>query len=169
MPKLVAEMKTWAKEGPFVQRAAAAALCEPALLKGSRHTPEVLLILDGITESVAAATNRRDESFRVLRKALGYCWSVAAAAAPTQARPLMEKWLSSNDRDVAWIMKANLGKARMSALGKAWLAKQARPRATTEKKPAARPTPRPKSQVHVKAEAKGAARPRPARKIRTKR
>jgi hypothetical protein len=51
---------------------------------------------------------------------------VAAAAAPSQGRPLIEKSLRSDDADMAWVMKANLGKARMSALGKDWLARQRR-------------------------------------------
>jgi hypothetical protein len=63
---------------------------------------------------MAGATDRRSEGFRVLREALGYCWSVAAAAAPANARPYMEKWLRSKDKDVGWVMKSNLGKARMA-------------------------------------------------------
>ncbi len=38
------------------------------------------------------------------------------------ARPLLEKWLHSSDPDIAWVMKGNLGKARMSALGTSSLA-----------------------------------------------
>jgi hypothetical protein len=82
----------------------------------------VLAILDRVTKSLSTATARRDDGFRVLRQALGYCWSVAAAALPEKGRPAMEKWLRSHDPDVAWIMKSNLGKARMSALGATWLA-----------------------------------------------
>ena len=104
MARLIAEMHAWADQGQYVQRAAAAALCEPALLKAPAQAAEVLLILDRITRSMAAAPDRRHESFRVLRQALGYCWSVAAAAAPARARPLMEKWLLSDDADVVWVM-----------------------------------------------------------------
>src|SRR5579859_5531200 len=32
MPRLLAEMKVWAKDGPYVQRAVVAALCEPSIL-----------------------------------------------------------------------------------------------------------------------------------------
>ena len=125
MPHLLAEMQAWSGDGPYVQRAAAAGLCEPALLKEREHAVHVLVILDQITSSLAEAAgraqgalprNRRDEGFRVLRTALGYCWSVAAAAAPENARPYFEKWLQSSDKDVAWVMKTNLSKARMAAL-----------------------------------------------------
>jgi hypothetical protein len=116
MPHLLAEMRAWAGDGAYVQRAAAAGLCEPALLKEKQYAVETLMILDQITTSLAASHDRRDESFRVLRKALGYCWSVAAAAAPENARPYFEKWMQSTDKDVAWVMKSNLAKVRMSAL-----------------------------------------------------
>jgi len=114
MDRLLAEMRSWANETPFVQRAAAAALCEPDLLRRPEDTVEVLMILDHITKSMGAATSRKDEGFQALRKALGYCWSVAAAASPSNARPYIEKWLQSTDKDIARVMKSNLGKARMA-------------------------------------------------------
>jgi hypothetical protein len=118
MPTLVAEMKVWSQDGPFVQRAVVAGLCEPAMLKTNEDTVEVLAILDHITRSLAATSDRRHDGFRVLRQALGYGWSVAAAAAPQNARPYLEKWLRSSDEDVAWVMKTNLSKARMASLRK---------------------------------------------------
>jgi hypothetical protein len=117
MSLLLTEMKGWAGDAPFVQRAAAAALCEPALLKRPQDVVEVLAILDRITRSLGASTNRRDDGFRALRKALGYCWSVAAAASPANAQPYFDKWMRSTDKDIAWVMKSNLGKARMARLG----------------------------------------------------
>ena len=123
MPALIAEMEAWSKDGHFVQRAAAAALCEPPLLEKADEVRRVLGILDHITRSMAVTHERKHDDFRVLRQAMGYCWSVAVAANAAAGRPLMEKWLRSADPDVAWIMKSNLGKARMSILGKPWLAK----------------------------------------------
>jgi hypothetical protein len=116
MPKLLAEMNTWMHGDAFVQRAAVAALCEPALLKKNEQAVEVLAILDHITRSLAATTDRRHDGFRVLRQALGYGWSVAAAAAPANAMPYVEKWFRSQDGDVAWVMKSNLAKSRMPPL-----------------------------------------------------
>jgi hypothetical protein len=144
MPRLITEMRVWAEHGPYVQRAAAAALCEPVLLKDPAEAAEVLFILDGITASLASASDRRHEGFRVLRQALGYCWSVAAAAAPAQGRALVEKWIRSDDADVAWIMKSNLGKSRMSALGKGWIARQSRPHAASKPRPPSRAKAKPK-------------------------
>src|SRR2546429_7165078 len=54
MPKLLAEMKVWSRDEPFVQRAVVAGLCEPSILKNNEDTVAVLVILDDITRSVAA-------------------------------------------------------------------------------------------------------------------
>jgi len=123
MPRLLAEMEKWATEGPYQQRAAAAGLCEPSLLKEPEHVARVLKVLDRITRSLAATSARKGEDFRVLRQTLAYSWSVAAAALPESGRPLMEKWLRSPDKDVAWLMQGNLAKARIAALGPAWVAR----------------------------------------------
>ena len=36
----------------------------------------------------------------------------------------MEKWLASDDRDVAWLMKQNLKKARLTRMDAEWVAIQ---------------------------------------------
>lgn len=118
MPLLITEMEVWSKGGPLVQRATAAGLCEPALFKKADAVRRVLLILDHITRSMAATRDRKHDGFRVLRQAMGYCWSVAAAANPAAARPLFVKWLRSSDPDIAWVMKSNLGKARLRGFRK---------------------------------------------------
>jgi hypothetical protein len=123
MPRLLAEMEKWSTEGPYLQRAAAAGLCEPSLLKEPEHVARVLKALDRMTKSMAATSARKTEGFRVLRQALAYSWSVAAAALPEAGRPLMEKWLRSPDKDVAWVMQENLTKGRIVALGPSWVAK----------------------------------------------
>jgi hypothetical protein len=147
MPRLLADMQPWSADGPFVQRAVVVGLCEPPLLKNSAHAVEVLMLLDRITSSLEAAERRRDEDFRVLRLALGYGWSVAAAAAPENAWPYFEKWLRSKDKDVAWVMKTNLEKARMAGL-------RAEIPTRAPAKPKAKPKPKPKA---VKKPAKPAA------------
>ena len=119
MPRLLGAMDAWIGEGPYMQRAAVAGLCDPALLKEREHAVQVLAILDHITTSLAATQDRKQDGFRVLRQALGYCWSVAAAAAPENAGPYFEKWMQSKDKDVQWVVKSNLGKARMARLREA--------------------------------------------------
>lgn len=122
MARLIREVEPWARGSRYVQRAAAAGLCEPPLLKDAKQVKRVLGVLDRITRSIAEAKDRKSEDFRVLRQAMGYCWSVAAAASPDEGRAKMEKWLASPDPDVRWIMKSNLSKSRMTGLGAKWVA-----------------------------------------------
>ena len=123
MDRLVAEMRDWASGTWLEQRAAAAALCEPRLLKSAEHSRATLEILDRITTSVANATPevRRSEEFVALRKGLAYCWSVAAAALPNEGKAAMEKWFSTSDKDVRWIMRENLKKNRLAKVDPTWV------------------------------------------------
>ena len=116
MPGVLAVMDRWARGEPFVQRAAVAGLCEPAILKRNQEIVAVLEILDRVTASVEQYDGPRGDGFEALRKALGYGWSVAAAAAPDNAVPYIQKWMGSSDKDIAWIMRSNMGKARMAPL-----------------------------------------------------
>jgi hypothetical protein len=116
MALLLEEMKTWAKGNPLEQRAAAAALCEPRLLKNPAQVEIVLAILDEITASIRGIQNRKGADFIALRKGLGYCWSVAVAANPQAGTPLLQKWLGESDADIAWIMRENLKKNRIRFL-----------------------------------------------------
>ena len=121
MPGLLREMTGWSKGGRLARRAAVAALCEPDLLREKEHVRKVLTILDTVTASIAAARGRKTREFKVLRKALGYCWSVAVAAFPEEGKPRMERWIDSKDQDVRWVMKQNLRKNRLTRLDPNWV------------------------------------------------
>lgn len=121
MDALLAEMTTWSQGTPLEQRAAAAALCEPALLHNPKHATQTLYILDTITASLTQSHDRRSEAFQALRKGLAYCWSVAVAANPTEGKPLFERWLASTDHDVRWIMRQNLAKQRLVRIDPGWV------------------------------------------------
>src|SRR5512143_2603324 len=110
MAALLKAMSEWVKGTLLERRAAAAALCEPCLLKDAKHAKRVLKLLDTITISIVREKDRRCEDFKTLRQAMGYCWSVAVVALPSEGKPAMEKWLSNPDPDVAWIMRENLKK-----------------------------------------------------------
>jgi hypothetical protein len=124
MSALLAEAERWAGGTRLEQRAAAAGLCEPALLGDPATAERVLAVLDAITDTVRGAADRRSAEFIALRKALGYCWSVAAVAAPERGKALMAKWLADADPDLRWIMRENLGKARLARLDAAWVEQQ---------------------------------------------
>jgi len=123
MDHLLIEMAEWAQGNPLEQRAAAAGLCEPRLLKDPRHARAVLDILDQITTSILANPSRRSEEFLALRKGMAYCWSVAVVALPEEGQGRMEKWLTEPDADVRWIMKENLKKNRLQKIDSIWVKK----------------------------------------------
>jgi hypothetical protein len=54
-----------------------------------------------------------DAGLRVLRQALGYCWSVAVAALPADGFARLERWAAGDDPDVRWLVRENLRKSRM--------------------------------------------------------
>lgn len=121
MDALLREMEVWSEGNFLEQRAAAAALCEPRLLGQPDQVEKVLQVLDRITASVRRVEARGDGAFRTLRKGLGYCWSVAVAAYPERGKGMMERWFSSSDADVLWIMRQNLNKKRMARMDAEWV------------------------------------------------
>ncbi len=123
MDALLAGMQEWSKGTPLEQRAAAAALCEPRLLGQARQARAVLQILDGITATLQYSDTHPREDMLVLRKGLGYCWSVAVAALPDEGKSFMEKWLATTNKDIQWIMQENLKKARLARIDQEWVKK----------------------------------------------
>lgn len=123
MTRLISAMRDWSKGTPYEKRAAAAALCEPRLLRQAEYSKAVLDILDEITLSIERIENRKADDFQALRKGLAYCWSVAVAALPTEGKILMEKWLAKSDKDIQWIMQENLRKARLARMDSSWVRK----------------------------------------------
>jgi hypothetical protein len=111
-------VRVWAGDpDPLVQRAAAAAICEPRLLRTSRSAATAVEVCRTATSALAQRPqdSRRDPSVRTLRQGLGYCWSVAVAADPEPGLAAFRS-LDDSDPDVAWIIKENLGKKRLARL-----------------------------------------------------
>jgi hypothetical protein len=131
MSRLLDEMERWADGSPWEQRAAAAALCEPRLLRDAAAAKRTLRLLDRVTRSLATRGDGRDEAVRTLVKGLGYCWSVAVAAAPDQGLRMMERWVEHAAKRPAGlvrkVMKENLAKARLARVDpdrvRAWRAR----------------------------------------------
>ena len=121
MGLLIIKMKKWIKGNWYEKRAVAATLAEPRLLKNAKPAKQVLQILDKITTSMETDDPSKDESFKILRQGMGYCWSIAVAALPDAGKPLMEKWLSSKDKDIRWVMKENLKKNRVIKMDADWI------------------------------------------------
>jgi hypothetical protein len=110
----------WAKDHhPLVRRAAVAGVCEPRLLRDADTARWALDALDVVTAALAGlpAAARPDPDVRSLRRALGYCWSVAVAALPDPGFDRLERWAGSDDPDVRWLVRENLRKARLRRAG----------------------------------------------------
>jgi hypothetical protein len=104
----------WSGGPPLVQRAAIAGECEPRLLRAPGAAAHAVALLDRVTRSLVAIADRRSGDVRVLRQALGYCWSVAVVADPAAGFPALAAWASSTDTDVHWVLRTNVRKARMA-------------------------------------------------------
>lgn len=126
------ELETWRDGNLYEQRAIAAALCEPRLLREPSNAKNVrnnvpsrakrvLKLLDGITRDLAKSKNRKSDEFLALKKGLAYCWSVATVASPEDGKRAMEKWFASDDPDVRAVMRENLKKDRLKRMDAAWV------------------------------------------------
>jgi hypothetical protein len=118
---LVEIASAWAEDGFYVQRAAVAAVSEPRLLRVREVAESAVRVVELATTLLASSFERKSDGFRVLRQALGYCWSVVVVAAPEYGRPLFEHWATSDDGDVKWIVRENLKKARLTKLDADWV------------------------------------------------
>lgn len=123
---LLKTARSWSRGSFLEQRAAAAALCEPAVLEGRDAEDAVFEVLHRATRAVAEAKDRGGDELRALRKGLGYCWSVAVAAYPDRGKAELEGWLDRDDPDVRWILRENLRKKRLERLDGAWVERMRR-------------------------------------------
>lgn len=119
--QLIEWMNDLARGTLLQQRAAVAALCEPANLVDTQMCVKVLQILHAVTFHLSQEIDRKSEPFRVLRQTLGYAWSVVIAAVPEIGKPALEPWFESIDPDVLWILKENLTKKRLLRLDPGWV------------------------------------------------
>jgi HEAT repeats len=109
----------WAADpDPLVRRAAVAAVCEPRLLRDPVFARRALALVDRVTADLAASArdDRRAPGVRTLRQALGYGWSVIVASLGVDGLATFRRLESSDDPDVAWIVRENRKKARLKRL-----------------------------------------------------
>ncbi len=121
-PKLLFnEMDQWMEGTLYEIRAAICALCHPKFLRSEEKAIQTLKYLDLIMSKLQENPSRITEDFRVLRLAMGYCWSVAVAAYPMLGKGMMERWVDPKDKDLLWIIKSNLNKNRSSRMDVNWV------------------------------------------------
>jgi hypothetical protein len=105
---------------PRLVRAAIAGICEPRLLRAPEMADAALDACLRATDRLQAVPfeQRRHDDARTLRQALGYCWSVAIAAAPERGLELWHELEArgAGDADISWIVGENRVKARLKRL-----------------------------------------------------
>lgn len=121
---LMVEMQNWSEGNTLERRAIVATLCEPVLLSDRSRAEKVIEILDQISASLINESDRRSEEFKVLRKGLGYGWSVVVASHPDIGKPAMEVWIHNPDPDIRWVIKQNLRKNRLIRMDETWVQAQ---------------------------------------------
>jgi hypothetical protein len=120
--RLLAVVRDWSTGSPLQRRAVVAGLCEPRLLRDRAVAEAAVETVDAVTASMLAEPRSRSADVRVLRQALGYCWSVAIVAAPQVGKAAFERLAAVDDTDVRWIVRENLGKSRLQRLDAGWVA-----------------------------------------------
>jgi hypothetical protein len=116
MERLLVIVDRWAADDhPLVQRAAVAAICEPRLLRDPEPAGHAIAVCDKVTAALLArpVAERKGADCRTLRKALGYCWSVAVAAEPGPGLAVFRGLEAYDDPDAVWITRENLKKTRL--------------------------------------------------------
>jgi hypothetical protein len=107
-------------DDPFVYRAIVAGLCEPKNLKDVNE-------IGGVFDCLEKATRFLDHESKLsegemsLKKALGYCWSVAVALSPEVGKRKFHELLTNTNRNVQWIAGENLKKARLKRMDTEWV------------------------------------------------
>ncbi len=119
--RLMEVSRDWAGGSLLEQRAAIAAVCEPRLLVSHEAARSAFDLLDITTQTIQKSEQRKTEAFRVLKKGLAYCWSVAVAALPEEGKTRFTAWIKINDPDIRSILRENLKKNRLIRLDPAWV------------------------------------------------
>jgi hypothetical protein len=98
------------------QRAIVAGLAHPPLLGEEQFALFCIETCRTIVASLSRVDEktRKDDSFRVLRQALGYAVSVFAHSLPAEGFAFLRKIAALQDNDVAWVVRENLKKKRLT-------------------------------------------------------
>ena len=111
---MVDEFNKWIEEENLLElRALITAYAEPKLLVKKIISQNALKSHRKIFEIVLRQKERKTEEFRVLRKALGYTFSLVAVIYTPNSFGVMKKLIQLNNKDINWILKENIKKNRI--------------------------------------------------------
>ena len=112
-------------DDPLVCRAIVAGLCEPKNLRNQRGIEHVYLHLVHATR-ILRSESKLTEGETALRRALGYCWSVALAEFFEEGKNYFEDLITSSSKNIRWIVSENLKKKRLSRKNREWVEEKIR-------------------------------------------
>ncbi len=114
-------IKSWLQKTNLHKRAIIAGLCTPRLQSIKAVSCETEIALECLMNAVSSWTGKLTEEQSVLRKALGYCWSIAIEANSSNLKPKFERYFDSENKNIRWILKSNLKKKRLIKLDDKWV------------------------------------------------
>jgi hypothetical protein len=115
--KTLAALEAWIAPGAWLAlRTVAAGVAEPPLLRDEQTARAALALHVQMLNHVrmAATQERKSDEFKALKKGLGYSLSVVVAALPLEGFAYLQQLADSTDREVQWILKENMKKARLT-------------------------------------------------------
>jgi hypothetical protein len=118
--KMTEELETG---DPFIHRAIVAGLCEPKNLKKQQGSERLFGHLVRAT-NVLDKTGKTSEGEDSLKKALGYCWSVALAEFFDEGKAAFGRIVTSTNKNLNWIARENLKKSRLIRKNRDWVEDQ---------------------------------------------
>jgi len=121
LDSLYAIFDSWENANLLEKRCIAATLCEPALIRTPEMAEKILGILNEYMEMIELEKNVKNEEYKVFKKAMGYCISVAVAAAPKRGKEFFEEWMRCPSQEIRWILNDNLKHDRLRKMDSAWV------------------------------------------------
>ena len=112
---------SWENANLLEKRCIAATLCEPALIKTGEKAEKILGVLNEYMEIIEMEKNVKSDEYKVFKKSMGYCISVAVAANPEKGKEFFEAWMRSPNSEVRWILSENLKKDRLRKMDSEWV------------------------------------------------
>lgn len=111
----------WSLKNERYKRCIIAGLCEPKNLENKYILDSAFKYLNMFTNDYNSYTSKLSEDQKILRKALGYAWSVAIVADCNKGKSLFVKLLDSDNKNIRWIVKNNLKKNRLKKIDVEWV------------------------------------------------
>jgi hypothetical protein len=108
-------LENWITDSEWLaMRAVAAGVAEPAILTDDETARRSLELHKKIFNRILSSKERKSDTFKAMRKGLGYTLSVVVCAAPKEGFALMQQLVGLQDADILWIVKQNLKKNRLT-------------------------------------------------------